>query len=121
MASGSNSSVEHELVVADHFYIGLTINGTSVSAHHGWSPSGSMCRSRIRTASSLGAGNVDPLDQLKLLEQKGATVVPLGTSTVDGTTVSGYAVTFERGRVAAEGATRGPGLGAPAERSAASS
>ena len=39
-------------------------------------------------------GSVDPLSQIKLLEKKGATVVPLGTSVIDGDNVSGYSVTF---------------------------
>ncbi len=93
LASGATSLVEHELVVADHVYIGLTVDGTSVSAITG-GPEWVNVPLPDQDSSSLGAGNIDPLDQLKLLEQKGATVVPLGTSTVDGTTVSGYAVTF---------------------------
>jgi hypothetical protein len=36
------------------------------------------------------------LGQLQLLEEKGATVTPLGTSTVDGATVSGYSVTISQ-------------------------
>jgi hypothetical protein len=93
LASGANASVEHDLVVADHVYIGLTVNGTNASAITG-GPEWISVPLADQNASSLGAGNVDPLDQLKLLEQRGATVVPLGTSTVDGLTVSGYAVTF---------------------------
>jgi hypothetical protein len=112
LASGANSSVEHELVVADHFYLGLTLNGTSVSAITG-GPEWINVPLPDQTASSLGTGNVDPLDQLKLLEQKGATVVPLGTSTVDGTTVSGYAVTFSAAELQQREQQEAQALGLP--------
>ena len=82
-------------------YIGLTADGTNVSTVTG-GPEWINVPLADQNSSSLGAGNVDPLDQLKLLEQKGATVVPLGTSSVDGMTVSGYAVTFSAGRDPAE-------------------
>ena len=47
-----------------------------------------------QASGSPGFGSVDPLSQIKLLEKKGATVVPLGTSVIDGDNVSGYSVTF---------------------------
>ncbi len=92
-ASGSTSFEEHELATAGQVYIGLTIDGANMSVVTG-GPQWINVPLPDQNSSSLGAGNVDPIDQLKLLEEKGATVVPLGTSSVDGTTVSGYSVTF---------------------------
>jgi hypothetical protein len=40
---------------------------------------------------SPGLGIVDPMTRLRVLESKGATAVPLGTSVIGGETVSGYA------------------------------
>ncbi len=90
--------VENELVVDNQFYVDLTINGAGVSAITGGAEWVNVPLAD-QNSSSLGAGNVDPLDQLKLLEQKGATVAPLGTSSVGGTTVSGYAVTLSEAEV----------------------
>jgi hypothetical protein len=112
MAIGANSLVEHDLVIADHVYIGLTANGTSLSALTG-GPEWIDVPIADQSSSSLGAGNVDPLDQLKLLEQKGATVVPLGTSSVDGVTVSGYAVTFSAAEIQSSEQQEFQALGLP--------
>ncbi len=98
LANGSSSVVENELVVDNQFYVGLTIDGSGVSTVTGGAQWVNVPLPD-QDSSSLGAGNVDPLDQLKLLEQKGATVAPLGTSSVGGTTVSGYAVTLSEAEV----------------------
>jgi hypothetical protein len=92
-AKGSSSFEEQELVADGQLYFGLTVDGQNMSAVTG-GPEWINVPVPDQDASSLGAGNVDPLDQLKLLEQKGATVTPEGTSTIDGATVSGYSVTF---------------------------
>ncbi len=96
--SGPSSFTEHELVVDNQIYVGITAGGTNVSTVSG-GPQWIDVPITAQNSSALGAGNVDPLDQLKLLEQKGATVVPLGTSSVNGVTVSGYAVTFSQAEI----------------------
>ncbi len=96
--SGPSSFTEHELVVDNQIYIGIFSGGTNVSALTG-GPEWINVPLTEQDSSGLGAGNVDPLDQLKLLEQRGATVVPLGTSSVNGVTVSGYAVTFGQAEI----------------------
>ncbi len=93
VAAASHSIAEHELVVDDHVYVAVTVDGSNLSTVTG-GPEWIDVPLPDQDSSSLGAGNVDPLDQLKLLEQRGATVVPLGTSSVNGFTVSGYVVTF---------------------------
>ena len=91
----SGSLVEHELVVDQHFYFGISADGSDLSTITG-GPEWIDVPIPDQGSTSLGAGNIDPLDQMKLLEQKGATVVPLGGSTVNGATVSGYKVTISR-------------------------
>lgn len=54
-----------------------------------------------KAPSSLGAGN-NPTAELHLLAQQGNTVVPLGSSTVDGVAVQGYAVTFDPNAIKAK-------------------
>jgi len=46
-----------------------------------------------QSASSLGTGN-NPAAMLRILAQQGNTVVPLGSSSIDGTSVQGYLVTL---------------------------
>jgi hypothetical protein len=82
-----------ELVAAGQFYMGMSINGQNMSQMTGGAQWVSIALPDQSGSSSLGATNVDPLSQLKALEQKGATVTSLGTSTINGTTVSGYSVT----------------------------
>lgn len=94
-AAGTGSLVERELVVDNHFYIGMTIDGHNMSEITGgahWID----VPTPDQNSSSVGAGNVDPLQQIQTLESKGAKVVPLGSSEIDGDTVSGYAVTPSR-------------------------
>ena len=91
--SGSQSVVEHELIVDHAFYLGINADGQNLSVLTG-GPQWVQVPIPDQQSSSLGAGYINPLDQLKLLEQRGATVVPIGTSTVNGYTVSGYAATF---------------------------
>jgi hypothetical protein len=93
--SGTYSMVEHELVTGGQFFFGTDLDGTSMSKLTG-GPHWISVPVPDQGSSALGAGNIDPLTQLQLLEKKGATVQPLGTSTVDGVTVSGYAVTPSR-------------------------
>ena len=101
VATASHSIVEHELVADDHVYFAVTVDGSNLSTVTG-GPEWIDVPLPDQDSSSLGAGNVDPLDQLQLLEQRGATVVPLGISSVNGTTVSGYEVTFSAAQVQQE-------------------
>ena len=92
---GSTSIVEHEIVSGSQLFYGLDLDGTSMSAVTG-GPHWVSVPVPEQGSSSLGAGNLDPQSQLQLLAKKGATIQPLGTSTVNGVTVSGYAVTPSR-------------------------
>lgn len=83
---------EHEIVVGGHLYFGLGAGGFNISQITG-GPHWIDVPVPQQNSSQLGAGNVDPLTQLQVLEQKGATVTPLGSSTMGGTVVSGYSVT----------------------------
>jgi len=92
--SVASTSIDiRELVAAGQFYMGMSVDGQNMSQMTGGAQWVSIALPDQSGSSSLGASNVDPLSQLKGLEQKGATVTSLGTSTIDGTTVSGYSVT----------------------------
>ncbi len=54
-----------------------------------------------QSSSTFSAGD-NPTAMLRLLAQQGNTVVPLGSSTVDGTSVQGYAVTLDPAAIKAE-------------------
>ena len=89
----STSIAIRELIASGQFYMGMTIDGHDMSQITGGAHWVGISLPDQASSSSLGATNVDPIDQLKALEQKGATVTSLGTKTIDGTTVSGYSVT----------------------------
>jgi hypothetical protein len=89
----STSIAVRELIASGQFYLGMTIDGQDMSQFTGGAHWASLSLPDQAGSSSLGATNVDPIGQLKSLEQKGATVTSLGTKTIDGTTVSGYSVT----------------------------
>lgn len=97
ISSPANNMVERELVVGGHFYMGVTIQGHDVSEITGGAHWIDVPIPE-QSSSSLGAGNanVDPIQQIQTLEQKGAKVVQLGTSHIDGDIVSGFAVTPSR-------------------------
>ena len=89
----STSLAIRELIASGQFYMGMTIDGQDMSTVTGGAHWVGISLPDQSTSSSIGAANVDPIGQLKALEQKGATVTSLGTKTIDGTTVSGYSVT----------------------------
>ena len=62
---------------------------------------GSIQKALGSNASSL-SNSTNPAAMLRLLEQRGNTVVALGPSTVNGTAVQGYAVTFDPAKMRAE-------------------
>ncbi len=76
-------------------YLGFNFGSVSVS---------SLVPGKQWVSLSLGTGGQsdqlgstsDPTEQLQMLENRGNTVRPLGQKTIDGTTVSGYAVTPTR-------------------------
>jgi hypothetical protein len=54
-----------------------------------------------QNSGALGAGN-NPTAMLRLLAEQGNTVVPLGTSTIDGTVVQGYSVKLNAANIKAQ-------------------
>lgn len=91
---------EHELIVAQRFYLGMVVNGTDVMAAltgKQWVLSPFSVATQPGT--SLGSG--DPVSQLRLLAAHGNTVTPLGTTTVEGRRLSGYRVVISRQAVTA--------------------
>jgi hypothetical protein len=87
------SLVERELSVNQHFYMGMTIDGTNMSEITGGPEWIDIPIPAAGGANGPGFGSVDPLTQLQTLEKKGATVTSHGTSVIDGDTVSDYSVT----------------------------
>jgi hypothetical protein len=98
----STTIVLRELIASGQFYMGMTIGGQDMSTVTGGAHWASIALPDQASSSGLGATNVDPIGQLKNLEQKGATVTSLGTKTIDGTSVSGYSVTPSRQEVESE-------------------
>ena len=95
----STTIAVRELIASGQFYMGMTIDGQDMSQFTGGAHWVGLSLPDQASAGGLGAANVDPIDQLKALEQKGATVTSLGTKSIDGTTVSGYSVTPTRQEV----------------------
>ena len=76
-----------ELLVDDTMYVGMVIDGQSLTQATG--------RDWIRfsvpiTCASAGGASSDPVDQLRLLAAKGGSVSSLGTSVIDGRRVQGF-------------------------------
>jgi hypothetical protein len=95
-ASSGLSLVERELAVGGHLYMGMTANGSDISQVTGGPEWIDIPLPNQSGSSAPGIGSVDPLSEIQLLEKKGATVLPLGTTVIDGATVSGYSVTPSR-------------------------
>jgi hypothetical protein len=89
---------EKELVSGGQAYMNITVDGQSMSAFTGGAQWVSIPFPQ-ESAGSIGGTDVDPLSAIKLLEQRGAAVVSLGTSTIDGDAVSGYSVTPSEGEI----------------------
>jgi len=90
--SSSESLVERELAVADHFYMGMTIDGHDISQITNGSEWINVPLPQ-QSGASVGFGSVNPLAQLQYLEKKGAKVVAHGSAVIDGDPVSEYSVT----------------------------
>jgi len=92
MNSPTGALGEDEIAVGGHIYLSVGADGVGISQLTG-GPHWVDVPVPEQDSSQLGTGNVDPLVQIQVLEQQGATVTPLGTSTMEGETVSGYSVT----------------------------
>jgi hypothetical protein len=97
--SSTISYVERELLAHGHFYMRMTMDGHDVSQITGGAEWIDLPVVDQGGGNSPGLGIIDPLTQLHVLAKKGATVVPIGTSVIDGDTVSGYSVTPSRSQV----------------------
>ena len=92
MNSPTGALGEDEIAVGGHIYLSVGADGVGISQLTG-GPHWVDVPVPEQDSSQLGTGNVDPLVQIQVLEQQGATVTPLGTSTMEGETVSGYSAT----------------------------
>jgi hypothetical protein len=96
-ASGTGHALlEREHVVDGHSYVDIAENGADVSSLLAGKHWVDMPLAVGAKTGTFGTGPVDPVSQLALLGQKGNAVRPLGASTINGTTASGYAVTPNR-------------------------
>jgi hypothetical protein len=89
--AGAGSVTEKELTSGGQAYMNITVDGQSMSALTGGAQWISMPFPQ-QSAGSIGGTDVDPLSAITLMEQRGAAVVSLGPSTIDGDAVSGYSV-----------------------------
>ena len=85
-ASGMGVEIK-ELLVSGKLYMNIKAGGHSLSEL-----TGKPWISLPLPTSADSLYNSDPFAQLKLLEQQGATVTPLGHKTLDGRTVSGFSI-----------------------------
>jgi hypothetical protein len=92
LSSPSHTVQEKELESGGQVYLDLSVDGQDLSGVTGgaqWI----QIPTPQQSASSIGAADVDPIGAIKMLEQRGATVVPLGSSMIGTDEVSGYSVT----------------------------
>jgi len=82
---------EQEVATRGHVYVTVTGGAMSILQITG-GPDWVDIPEPDLNSNELGAGNVDPLAQLQLLEHEGAAVVAPDRSSVDGATVSAYVV-----------------------------
>ena len=92
LSSASHTVNEKELESGGQAYMTLSGDGQELPALTGGAQWIQLPVAQ-QSASSLGAADVDPLSGIKMLEQRGATVVPLGSSLIGTDEVSGYSVT----------------------------
>jgi hypothetical protein len=93
---GGKTLVEQELVVNGHFYMDITEDGQDVASVVPGKHWVEIPLPPAGTSGSLGTGTVDPVTQLQQLAKAGNVIRPLGTSAIQGVTVSGYAITPSR-------------------------
>jgi hypothetical protein len=92
MDLSSSGTAFHEQVLSDgaNEYLQMAVNGQSEISQ--LLPGKTWLEIRTPTSTTSSAPSI--LAQLQVLTQEGNTVVPLGSSTIDGTAVTGYQVTF---------------------------
>ncbi len=91
-SSATHTVNEKELESGGQVYMGLSVDGQNVSALTGGAQWIQIPVPQ-QSAGSIGAADVDPITAIKMLEQRGATIVPLGSSMIGTDEVSGYSVT----------------------------
>ncbi len=104
-AAGQHVGLD-EIVVGKVVYVGSGIAGASLGQlfpGKSWISVdlSSVPSSEGSSATSFGS-NTNPAAMLRLLAERGNTVVPLGSSTVGGAAVQGYSVTFDPAKISAE-------------------
>jgi hypothetical protein len=95
-AAGSETRI---LESGGNTYLGMSFDGKSMSQVTGGAEWVEL-PSADQSSPFSGISSFDPLTMLNALQQKGWTVQPLGTSTIGGTTVSGYAATLSQAQAA---------------------
>jgi hypothetical protein len=91
---------ETELTDGTNLYMQISENGQNVISQ--LLPGKDWLSLPLTTNSSeLGSGAPNILTQLQVLTQQGNTVVPLGSSTINGVNVTGYQVTFSQSAMSA--------------------
>lgn len=89
---GGNSLDQRERFVGGRMYLAMDIAGHDIAEYTG----GRHWLGMPVMAQPSQLGNGDPLTELELLAARGNTVTSLGTKTVDGVKVTGYAITPTR-------------------------
>jgi hypothetical protein len=101
MTVTSTGSDERILESGGNTYLGVSSDGSNISQMLGGASWIEMPAAQQSSAAS-GISSLDPMTMMNSLEQKGWTVRPLGTSTIGGTTVTGYAATLSETQAARE-------------------
>jgi hypothetical protein len=83
---------EKEVVSGGQVYMNIGVDGQGLSSLTGGAQWIQIPLPQ-QSASAIGGADVDPISAIKMMEQRGATVVPLGSSMIAGDEVSGYSVT----------------------------
>jgi hypothetical protein len=102
MDFGGQQASIHELVVGGHLYMGFSAAGESMKKMTGYD----WWELPIPATGSAGSGLGDPTEMLALAAHDGSKVVSLGTTTVNGLQVEGFAVTPSRAAMIAGAKSR---------------
>jgi hypothetical protein len=100
LSSSQHTVDEKELASGGQVYMDISVDGQGLSSLTGGAQWIQIPVPQ-QSAGSIGGADVDPISEIKMLEQRGATVVPLGSSTIDGDQVSGYSVTPSQAEIEA--------------------
>lgn len=99
LSSSQHTVDEKELATGGQVYLDISVDGQGLSSLTGGAQWIQIPLPQ-QSAGSIGGADVDPMGAIKMMEQRGATVVPLGSSTIDGDEVSGYSVTPSQAEIA---------------------